>query len=31
MGVPRAGGIPDYTPSGSINFSPEIYSGKLVN
>lgn len=29
-GVPRASGIPDYGPSGTINFDPEIYSGKLV-
>jgi hypothetical protein len=30
MGVPRVSGIPDYGPSGTINFDPEIYSGKLV-
>ena len=30
MGVPRAAGVPDYGPSGTINFDPEIYSGKLV-
>jgi uncharacterized protein (DUF983 family) len=29
-GVARAGGVPDYGPSGTINFNPEIYSGKLV-
>jgi hypothetical protein len=29
-GVPRASGIPDYGPSGTVNFDPEIYSGKLV-
>ena len=29
-GVPRASGIPDYGPSGTINFDPELYSGKLV-
>lgn len=29
-GVPRAAGVPDYGPSGTINFDPEIYSGKLV-
>lgn len=29
-GVPRASGVPDYGPSGTINFDPEIYSGKLV-
>jgi hypothetical protein len=29
-GVPRASGIPDYGPAGTINFDPEIYSGKLV-
>jgi hypothetical protein len=29
-GVPRAAGVPDYTPSGVVNFDPEIYSGKLV-
>jgi hypothetical protein len=30
MGVARASGIPDYGPSGTINFDPELYSGKLV-
>lgn len=30
MGVPRASGVPDYGPSGTVNFSPEVYSGKLV-
>lgn len=30
MGVPRASGLPDYGPSGAINYNPEIYSGKLV-
>lgn len=30
MGVPRASGLPDYGPAGTINFIPEIYSGKLV-
>lgn len=30
MGVPRASGVPDYGPSGTINFDPEVYSGKLV-
>lgn len=30
MGVPVASGLPDYGPSGTINFNPEIYSGKLV-
>lgn len=29
-GVPRASGVPDYGPSGTINFNPEVYSGKLV-
>ena len=29
-GVPRASGIPDYGPAGTINYDPEIYSGKLV-
>jgi len=28
--VQRASGIPDYGPGGSINYNPEIYSGKLV-
>lgn len=30
MGVPRATGIPDYGPAGTVNFDPEVYSGKLV-
>ncbi len=30
MGVPRASGVPEYGPGGTINYSPEIYSGKLV-
>lgn len=30
MGVPRNTGIPDYGPSGTINYDPEVYSGKLV-
>src|SRR5690606_32045809 len=30
MGVPRASGVPDYGPSGTINFDPELYSAKLV-
>jgi hypothetical protein len=30
MGVPRASGLPDYGPAGLINYSPEVYSGKLV-
>jgi hypothetical protein len=30
MGVARASGIPDYGPSGLINYDPEVYSGKLV-
>ncbi|MBX3603192.1 MAG: hypothetical protein KF863_21435 [Rubrivivax sp.] len=29
-GVPRASGIPDYGPAGTINYNPEVYSGKLV-
>lgn len=29
-GVPRASGLPDYGPAGTVNFIPEIYSGKLV-
>ena len=29
-GVPRASGVPDYGPAGTINFDPEVYSGKLV-
>ncbi len=30
MGVQRASGIPEYGPGGTINYNPEIYSGKLV-
>lgn len=30
MGVPIASGLPDYGPAGTINFLPELYSGKLV-
>lgn len=30
MGVPRASGVPDYGPSGTVNYDPEVYSGKLV-
>ncbi len=30
LGVPRASGIPDYGPAGTVNFDPELYSGKLV-
>ncbi|MEY2653603.1 MAG: hypothetical protein RLZZ524_631 [Pseudomonadota bacterium] len=30
MGVARASGIPDYGPAGTINYDPEVYSGKLV-
>lgn len=30
MGVPVASGLPDYGPAGTINFLPELYSGKLV-
>lgn len=30
MGVPRASGVPNYGPGGTINYNPEIYSGKLV-
>ena len=29
-GVPRASGVPDYGPAGTVNFDPELYSGKLV-
>ena len=29
-GVPRTSGYPDYGPSGTINFLPELYSGKMV-
>ncbi len=29
-GVPRQSGLPDYGPAGLINYSPEVYSGKLV-
>lgn len=30
MPVPRASGVPEYGPGGTINYNPEIYSGKLV-
>ena len=30
MGVARASGLPDYGPAGTVNFVPELYSGKLV-
>lgn len=30
MGVLRASGLPDYGPGGTVNYDPEIYSGKLV-
>ena len=30
MGVPRASGVPEYGPGGTVNFDPEIYSGKMV-
>jgi len=30
MPVQRASGIPEYGPGGTINYNPEIYSGKLV-
>lgn len=30
MGVPLASGVPDYGPAGTINYDPEVYSGKLV-
>ncbi len=30
MGVPRASGIPDYGPAGTVKFIPEVWSGKLV-
>lgn len=30
MGVPRATGVPNYDPGGTINYNPEVYSGKLV-
>jgi len=30
MGVARASGIPDYGPAGTVNYDPEVYSGKLV-
>lgn len=30
MSFPRASGVPDYGPSGSIKYDPEVYSGKLV-
>lgn len=29
-GVAHASGLPDYGPSGTINYQPEVYSGKLV-
>lgn len=29
-GVPVASGVPDYGPSGSVKFIPEVWSGKLV-
>lgn len=29
-GVPRNTGVPDYTNSGTVNFDPVLYSGKLV-
>lgn len=29
-GPARASGIPEYGPGGTINFNPEVYSGKLV-
>ena len=30
MGVLRASGVPEYGPGGTINYNPEVYSGKLV-
>lgn len=30
MGVARTSGYPDYGPAGTINYDPEIFSGKLV-
>lgn len=30
MGVPRASGVPEYGPGGTVNFLPELFSGKLV-
>jgi len=30
MSFPRASGVPDYGPSGTVNYDPEIFSGKLV-
>lgn len=30
MSFPRASGVPDYGPAGTIKYDPEIYSGKLV-
>jgi hypothetical protein len=30
MGVPRDSSLPDYGPGSTINYHPEIYSGKLV-
>jgi len=29
-GVPRASGLPDYGPAGTINFIPEVYSQRMV-
>jgi len=29
-GVPRASGVPEYGPGGTVNYNPEVYSGKLV-
>jgi hypothetical protein len=30
MPIPRASGVPEYGPSGTVNYNPEVYSGKLV-
>jgi len=30
MGVAITSGLPDYGPAGTVNFNPELYSGKLV-
>ena len=30
MSFPRASGVPDYGPTGTINYDPVVYSGKLV-
>jgi len=30
MGVARTSGYPDYGPGSTINYDPEIFSGKLV-